>query len=72
MEADEIDKLSDDFYAMLRSQSQDGLRQFFEDYLKIKISEDIDLGDVTDEKTVKIWRDLMSKIEEGDYNHFCS
>lgn len=70
MEADEIDKLSDDLNAMLRSQSSDSLIQFFEDHLKIKISEDIDLEDMNDERAVKIWKDLMSKIERGDYNHF--
>ena len=70
MEEKEIDQLDRDFNIVLKSDNLSSLHELLEVYLETKIPNEINVSDLEDERTIKLWKKLMMKIENGDYNHF--
>ena len=64
MDKEEIDELITDI------NTNNEFRYILEKYLKIEIPEDVDVGDFKNERVLKLWKKLMNKIENGDYNYF--
>ena len=64
MDKEEIDELIIDI------NTNNEFRYILEKYLKIEIPEDVDVGDFKNERVLKLWKKLMNKIENGDYNYF--
>ena len=67
MDKEEIDKLKDDLKIAIKNQD---LSYILEKYLKMEVPKDADAKDFKNEKVLKLWKELMDKIENGDYNYF--
>ena len=64
MDKEEIDELITDI------NTNNEFRYILEKYLKIEIPKNIDVDDFENERVLKLWKKLMNKIENGDYNYF--
>lgn len=71
MEAEEIDKLNYELGKAMESiNMNDELHKILKKYLNSELPENVLANDFNNEEVLKLWSNLMKKIENGAYYHF--